>query len=243
MILKAIFFSDAHLTADSVDKAELLQRFAVDVLGNANAVFILGDLFEFYHGYDGYIYPWYRGAIDILKKLAESGKDMVFFEGNHEFGMGRYFEDYTGIPCRQSTTVDLDGKKVFMSHGDGWHRFYLGSILKTRFIYAIMDALGPRLTWMIAKAARVFLSRKIKPYNERTKNIFREYARQKLDEEYDIIILAHSHMTDIVEFEVCQKKKVYLNTGDFGRYLDYVSYDSGTGFTLEKYDPSRPKAK
>lgn len=243
MTVRAIFFSDAHLDRNDTDKIELIEKFSEDVLERADAVFILGDLFEFYHGYDGYIYPWYNGVVDILKRLSSMGKTVILFEGNHEFGMGRYFQNYTGISCKQDVTMNLDGKRVFMSHGHGSHRFYLGSILKTRFVYAIMDFLGPRLTWKVAKAAATFLSRKVKPYNERTRDIFREYARKELSREYDVIVLAHSHMSDMVEFEVTQKKRLYVNTGDFGRDLDYVSYETGRGFMLERFDPSRHEGR
>jgi UDP-2,3-diacylglucosamine hydrolase len=237
-ILKAIFFSDAHIARNEKDRMDLIQQFMRDVCGSVDMVFILGDLFEFYHGYDGYIYPWYKGVIDAMKKLADNGKRIFLLEGNHEFSMGRFFEDYTGITCRQSITIDLDGKKVFISHGDGSGLFCLGSILKTRFIYAIMDFLGPLLTWKIARVAGFFLSRKTKPHNEKVKNIFRKNAKKKLNEGYDAVIFAHSHMPDKAEFEAGKKKKVYLNTGDFGGSSDYVLYDSDAGFTLKKYNPA-----
>jgi UDP-2,3-diacylglucosamine hydrolase len=233
--LRAVFFSDVHLVQEDTDKAELVQEFLKDCCANADMVFVLGDLFEFYHGYDGYIYPWYKGVVDALKELAENGKRVFFLEGNHEFDMGAFFEDYTGVTCGQDRTIYLDDKKVFVSHGDGSGLFCLGSILKNRFIYAIMDILGPIPTWKTAHTAGFFLSRKIKPYNENIKNIFRENARKKLDEGYDAVIYAHSHIADKIEFDSEGGKRTYLNTGDFGKCLDYVLYDSIFGFTLEKY--------
>ncbi len=74
-------------------KLNFFKDFLKDILDKVDKVFILGDLFEFYHGYDGYIYPWYKGVADVLKKLTESGKSVVFLEGNHEFGMGSFFEN------------------------------------------------------------------------------------------------------------------------------------------------------
>ena len=220
---------------EDTDKVELVQRFLKDSCADVDMVFILGDLFEFYHGYDGYIYPWYKSVIDTLKELTESGKRVFFLEGNHEFGMGAFFENYTGVTCGRDMTIHLDDKKIFVSHGDALGLFCLGNILKTRFIYAIMDILGPVPTWKAATAAGLFLSRKIKPYNEKTKNMFRENARKKLDEGYDAVIYAHSHIADKIEFDREGKKKNYLNTGDFGKRLDYVLYNSESGFTQEKY--------
>ena len=66
--LRAVFFSDVHLVQEDTDKTELVQGFLKDCCADADMIFILGDLFEFYHGYDGYIYPWYKGVIDALKR-------------------------------------------------------------------------------------------------------------------------------------------------------------------------------
>jgi UDP-2,3-diacylglucosamine hydrolase len=241
--LRAVFFSDVHLVQEDINKTELVQEFLKDCCADADMVFVLGDLFEFYHGYDGYIYPWYKGVVNALKQLTESGKRVFFLEGNHEFDMGAFFEHYTGVTCVRDRTIYLDDKKVFVSHGDGSGLFCLGSILKNRFIYAIMDILGPIPTWKTAQTAGLFLSRKIKPYDESIKIIFRENARKKLDEGYDVVIYAHSHIADKIEFDSKAGKKIYVNTGDFGKCMDYVSYDSESGFTLEKYSRNVDREK
>jgi UDP-2,3-diacylglucosamine hydrolase len=241
--LRAVFLSDVHLVREDTDKTGLVQEFLKDCCADADMIFILGDLFEFYHGYDEYVYPWYKSVIDTLRALTKSGKQVFFLEGNHEFSMGVFFEQYTGITCRQDMTIHLDDKKVFVSHGDASGLFCLGSILKTRFIYAIMDILGPLPTWKAATMAGFFLSRKVKPYNNDIKNIFRENARKKLDEGYDAVIYAHSHIADKIEFDGKNGKKTYLNTGDFGKCLDYVLYDSNSDFTQERYNRKVTKEK
>ena len=238
--MRAVFFSDFHCKRGDLTKIELLQKFSSDILDKVDKVFILGDLFEFYHGYHGYIFPWYKGVADVLKKLTESGKSVVLLEGNHEFGMGSFFENFTGVTCGRDMTIDLDGKKIFISHGDGSGLFCLGSILKSTFIYSIMDFLGPAVTWKGAQVAGIFLSRKTKPRNPNIRDVFRKYARIKLAEDYDVVIFGHSHMPDKMVLEIENNKKVYLNTGDFGTSFDYVLYDSNTGFTLEKYNPQPP---
>lgn len=238
--MRAVFFSDLHCIRGDLGKIKLIQIFASDVLNKVDQIFIVGDLFEFYHGYNSYIYPWYKDVADVLKKLTENGKIVVFLEGNHEFNMGSFFENYTGATCRRDMTIDLDGKKMFISHGDNSGLFCLGSILKSSFIHTIMDLLGPVATWKAAQVAGVFLSRKTKPRNERIRDIFRRHAKIKLSEGYDAVIFGHSHMTDKMIFNDGNKKKVYLNTGDFGTSFDYILYDSSAGFTLEKYNPQSP---
>ena len=233
--MKIIFFSDAHLDERDNKKIKLVNAFIHDVCADADIVVILGDLFEFYHGYDGYIYPCYRDVADSLKALADKGTDIYFVEGNHEFRMGAFFESCTGATCIDKLIIDIDGKNTFISHGYEIGRNILVKILKTRLIYAIMDIFGPGITWKIAVIARMFLSRKKKPYSNRAKGIFRQFARKILDEGYDAVILAHSHISDIMELASGNTKKFYLNTGDIIRGSTYVEYNTQKGFELKKY--------
>ncbi len=236
--MKIIFFSDIHITRTSVDKAALTLRFISDYCDDADMVVVLGDLFDFYHGYDGYIYPWYRGIAESLKGLVDRGKRVVFLEGNHEFAMGRYFEEYTGVACATEMSLDIDGKKVFLAHGDGFARFSLARLLKRPFFYRIMDLLGPGLTWRVVTLVHPFLSCRNKKYSEVVRDIFRSRAREKFSEGYDVVILGHSHIPDILETGDGPGAKRYLNTGDLATYASFVSYDSSAGFSLKTLGPA-----
>ena len=117
--MKAVFFSDAHLPDNDAGRVRTVKTFLRQVADDADMVVVLGDLFEFYHGYDGYIYPFYREIVDALRDAARS-KSVYFIEGNHEYRMGPYFESYTGVRCARSLSLDLDGKRVFLCHGDAF---------------------------------------------------------------------------------------------------------------------------
>lgn len=233
--MKLIFFSDTHLTDRSFDRMRYVKDFLNDVCEGADKVFVLGDLFEFYHGYDGYIYPWYAGIVDSLKRLVERGKEVYLLEGNHEFEMGGFFQTHTGITCVKELTIDIEGKRTYIAHGHGFDTLCLGNILKSPFIYAVMDCFGPGLTWRIAMAMGIFLSKKKKRYNPKVVEAFRRYARLKQDEGCDAVILAHSHIPDRTSSVVDGKEKVYLNTGDFIEHGSYVEYTTGDGFQIKRY--------
>jgi UDP-2,3-diacylglucosamine hydrolase len=238
--MRIVFFSDVHLDKKDDGKTVFLIRFINDVCKDADMVIILGDLFEFYHGYDGYIYPWYKEVIDSLKNITNKNKRVYLIEGNHEFRMWSFFESYTGVKCMDYLTIDVDNKKIFAAHGHQVKDNYLVKFLKTSFIYSIMDQFGPRLTWKIAAISGIFLSRKKKPYNNNNNNnividIFRRFARRKLDEGCDAVVLAHSHIPDKMEYTSGDTIKYYLNTGDIIKSLTYVEYNTGTGFELKRY--------
>jgi len=233
--MRIVFFSDVHLDKNDDGRTVFLIRFINDVCKDADVVVILGDLFEFYHGYDEYIYPWYREVIDALKNIVNKDKRVYLIEGNHEFHMGSFFESYTGITCTEDLTINIDDKKFFITHGYNIKNNLLVKFLKTSFVYAIMDIFGPRLTWKIAAFSGIFLSRKKKAYNKNIMNIFRQFAQRKLEEGCDGVILAHSHIPDKMEYISGDIKKYYLNTGDIIKSLTYVEYNTGTGLEIKRY--------
>jgi UDP-2,3-diacylglucosamine hydrolase len=230
--MKAVFFSDAHLTDDDPD----LTRAAIDAMRDAtrdaDMVVILGDLFEFYHGFGPYRYPFFSDVIDLLRDLATK-RPVYFIEGNHEFGMGDFFESYTGVKCVERLAINIDGKKFFLSHGDELGSSALRGVLKSRPIYAVMNLLGPKLTWKIAMACRPLLSKSRKHYNRKTRDRFRRYGKRKLGEGYDAVVIAHSHMADIEEHDFNGTTKIYMNTGDLMGSSTFGTYVSERGFAIE----------
>lgn len=233
--MKAVFFSDAHLPGADAGRTATLKKFLGHVTRDADLVVILGDLFEFYHGYEGYIYPFYREIVETLRELAE-GTTVYFVEGNHEFGMGRFFESYTGVRCATSLTLNIDEKRVFLTHGDTVPTLGLHKLLKSRLVYGVMDFLGPDRTWRVAMQFRRFFTRRHRVRNEAVRARYRRYGREKLNEGYDAVIVAHSHMADIERYEVNGAEKTYMNTGDLIESCTYGVYISEKGFTLETYD-------
>ena len=233
--MKCIFFGDTHLAKEDGGRHVLVTTFIKEICTDADMVFILGDLFEFYHGYDGFIYPWYKNVADALRDIALKGTAVYHIEGNHEFEMGLFFASYTGLTCARSLTIEIDDKKVFLSHGDEMANPALRKVLKSAFIYAVMDALGPAITWKVAMACRVFLSKRRRLYSQKVRDAFRVYARQKLDEGYSAVVLAHSHMPDFVEYGNGETKRTYVNTGDLIENLTYGEYTSASGFAIRTY--------
>ena len=233
--MKAIFFADAHLKENEPERVRVVSQALRDITKDADLVFILGDIFEFFHGYDRYTYPFYSEFIDVLKTIATE-RTVYFIEGNHEFGLGEFFETYTGIRCVESLTINMDERKVLLSHGDELGSPIMRRNFRSPFIYSIMDRLGPTLTWRIAMLSRSFLSKKHKPYDRVILERFRRYGRKKLREGYDAVVMAHSHMADVQEYEWNGRKQTYLNTGDMIASFSYGVYITGRGFTVETYD-------
>ena len=235
--MKAVFFSDTHLDRTQTWKTKRVESFLREVCVGADIVVLLGDIFDFYHGQGECIYPWFKGVADALREVTAKGGTVYFLEGNHEYAMGAFFASYTGAAVSVEMGLDLDGAKVFVSHGDVFTGGLTRMVLKSRATSGVMDLLGPRLTWVIAMGVRLVLSKKHKGYNPRAKERFRGYAAGKFDEGFDVVILAHSHMLDRVETGEGDKRKIYLNTGDFIAHSTYVSYETSSGLEVRRFPP------
>lgn len=229
--MKAIFFGDSHLTRDSKSELNGLITFMDRYLVDADYLFLLGDIFEFYHGYDGFIFDWYLPVAEKLRELSFSGKKIFFLEGNHEFSMGSHFEKFTGSKCSRYLSLSIDGLRLYISHGDELAPSLLHKLLRSRLSTKMMDLLGPRISWMIASSFSKVLSKKLKGKNDRIKFLYRKLAVEKLREGYDAIIISHSHIPD----QLVTPLGIYINTGDVIRDRTYVEYTTEIGFSLRSY--------
>lgn len=113
-----LFISDLHL---SLEKTEITRRF-LDFLANratkAQAVYILGDLFDAWIGDDDFTPPNNK-IRSQLKQLTDSGTKVYLQQGNRDFLLGNRFAEATGITLLDDyTVIDLYGSPTLLTHGD-----------------------------------------------------------------------------------------------------------------------------
>ena len=121
---KVYFASDQHLGAPTAEASFPREQRFVNWLNtikkDAEAIFLLGDLFDFWFEYKTVV-P--KGFVRVLGKLAEikdSGIPIYFFVGNHDLWMNDYFEKELSIPVFHSPQEFKINNKVFLiGHGDG----------------------------------------------------------------------------------------------------------------------------
>jgi UDP-2,3-diacylglucosamine hydrolase len=118
MNTEILFISDLHL---AWDKPQITQRF-LDFLDNraktANALYILGDLFDAWVGDDDSSPPSPK-IREALKRLTKSGVKVYFQQGNRDFLLGQQFCHETGvILIDDPIVIDLFGVPTLLMHGD-----------------------------------------------------------------------------------------------------------------------------
>ena len=116
--MAVLFISDLHLDAQLPRVTHLLETFAEQESTAAEAVYILGDLFEVWVGDDD-DRPATRHFIDILRRMTATGTPVYVMHGNRDFLLGEKFFADTGCrPLPDPCVVELYGKRILLMHGD-----------------------------------------------------------------------------------------------------------------------------
>jgi len=114
-----LFISDLHLSAERPAINELFLKFLRTEARGADALYILGDLFEFWIGDEAAALDEYRPLIEGLRALAESGVPVSVIPGNRDFLLGAGFERSSRCQVLPDPTrIELYGTPVLLMHGD-----------------------------------------------------------------------------------------------------------------------------
>lgn len=113
-----LFISDLHLSHERPEKLALFHVFMAGPARRAEALYILGDLFEFWIGDDDSS-PSHAEVIASLAALSGSGVPLFVMRGNRDFLLGRRFERMAGAQLLDDPTrIELYGRPTLLLHGD-----------------------------------------------------------------------------------------------------------------------------
>jgi UDP-2,3-diacylglucosamine hydrolase len=114
-----LFISDLHLSATHPLSSERFLHFAKHIDPQAEALYILGDLFEYWAGDDDLDDPFHRTITSTLRKLSEHGMQIYLMHGNRDFLMAEKLARACNATLLSDPTVlDLYGTPTLISHGD-----------------------------------------------------------------------------------------------------------------------------
>jgi len=195
--MATLFISDLHLEADRPEIGEQFLDFLDEEAADAEALYILGDFFEYWVGDDD---PdeYYASIKRSLRAFTDSGVPTYFMHGNRDFMIGETFAEETGVTILPDPyPLDLFGKRVLLSHGDAlctddteyqkvrtmtrnpdWQAMILAKPLEERIA--------------IAKQARARSQDRNKTLSESIVDVNADAVRQTISE-YGVEILLHGH--------------------------------------------------
>lgn len=144
--MRTLFIGDLHLSADRLDITQAFTRFLDTELDDADALYILGDLFEVWVG-DDIAAPF---ALELANKLKQVSLKLpvYFIHGNRDFMLGKQFARAAGMQILPEVTcLNLYGVKTVILHGDSlctldkaYQRFRkLRSLALARWLYGCLS--------------------------------------------------------------------------------------------------------
>jgi UDP-2,3-diacylglucosamine hydrolase len=115
----ALFISDLHLSEERPAANERFIDFLEGQAPEAQALYILGDLFEYWIGDDDLESPFNAVMAGMLRSLSQRGVALYVMHGNRDFLLGERFCAATGARLLPDPTVhEVEGVKTLLMHGD-----------------------------------------------------------------------------------------------------------------------------
>ena len=236
---KIYFASDNHLGSPNAKESLVRERKFVawldEVKKDASAIYLLGDLFDFWFEYNSVIPKGFTRTFGKLAEISDLGINIHFFVGNHDMWMREYFQKELNINVYYSPQkIQIDNKKFFIAHGDGLgpnDKSYkrMKKVFKNPFFQWLFKWVHPDIGVKLGQ----YLSKKNKLNSAKDDLIFKDndsewltqYCKMKLKENhYDYFIFGHRHLP--LEIDLNSKSK-YINLGDWITHFTYAVFDNG----------------
>ncbi len=243
---KIYFSSDNHLGAPTLEASRPREKKFVawldEIKGDAAAIFLLGDLFDFWFEYKTVVPRGFTRVLGKLAEISDSGIPIYFFVGNHDLWMNDYFETELNIPVyRDVKEFTFNDKTFLIGHGDGKGPGDKGyKRMKKVFINPFSKWLYRWLhpDWGMRFAQYLSVKNKLISGDEDKKFLGEDYewlaiyARRKLEtKHYDYFVFGHRHLP--MEINV-GAQSTYFNLGDWIHHFTYGVFD-GEQFTLKEF--------
>ena len=117
--MSVLFISDLHLTEERPEANERFIAFLEEKARNAEALYILGDFFEYWIGDDDLAEPFNAVIAGLLADLTRRGVQVNLMHGNRDFLIGERFCAATGARLLDDPAIhEIGGVKTLLVHGD-----------------------------------------------------------------------------------------------------------------------------
>lgn len=117
--MAAYFISDLHLTATRAAVNQAFIAFTRNVPEAGDALYVLGDLFDYWAGDDDADAPLHRAVAEAFKRTASRGIALYFLPGNRDFLIGGAFCEAARLTqLADNFAFDLHGARTVLLHGD-----------------------------------------------------------------------------------------------------------------------------
>lgn len=235
---KIYFASDQHFgapnPAESKIREEKFIRWLDEIKKDAQVLFLMGDLFDFWHEWK-FVVP--KGFVRVLGKIAElrdAGISIYFFVGNHDLWMKDYFEKELGCTVYfDKQYFIIDDTEFLLAHGDGlgpgdkgykrMKKLFTNPLAQWAFRWLHPDIAMKIAIYFSTKNKMISGVKDMKFLGE-DKEFLILYCKEKLKtEKIDYFIFGHRHLPMVLPLQ--NETSTYVNLGDWISYFSYGVFD------------------
>lgn len=218
---ETLFISDLHLDSARPHIIALFIDFLEKQASRADALYILGDLYEYWIGDDDPAEAL-RPTIDTLAELNHRGVAIYFIHGNRDFLIDRQFARQTGCQLLpESAVIDLYGEATLVMHGDTLctgDKAYLSFRAKIRnpIVRRVLLSLSIRLRHRVARGLRDQSQRAITGKSLEIMDV-NPQAVEAAMRRHNVrrLIHGHTHRPAVHEFEIDGAPATRIVLGDW----------------------------
>lgn len=238
-----LFVSDLHFSQQRPEKIQLFKQLLQGPAKQADALYILGDLFDdFWLGCDDLTEP----KPEIIALLQEYSKadqtQLLIMRGNRDFHLDHHFAIATGSRLIVDPhLLSLANQTILLMHGDTlctddlnyqkWRRFITHPLIK--WIYAKIP-LG--LRQRIARNVRTQAIETVQKKLPEIMDVAHETVLTVMNQyQVDVLIHGHTHRQAMHEIDLNGKKAMRIVLGDWYKKDCILIYDE-TGFRFERVE-------
>lgn len=228
-----VFISDAHLGAQPAEREAArearLHSFLAALPGRAARLLIVGDLFDFWFEYRTAIPRRHFATLAQLRAVREAGVEITYLAGNHDFWLGHFLSREMGIrTVADAVTVEAQGRRLWVHHGDGLVRGDLGyrllkKVLRNPVSIGMYQWLHPDLGIPLAHLVSNG-SRHSRPRPRlQAERLWREVAAPRFAEGHDGVLIGHFHHAHAER----RDGRDFMVLGDWMEHFTYAELENG----------------
>jgi UDP-2,3-diacylglucosamine hydrolase len=237
---KIYFFSDVHFGLQEKDleeaKTDLMLALLDDVRRDGQKLFMVGDILDYWMEYKHAIPKGYVRFFNALQMLTRSGVEVVYLAGNHDFYLGRYFDEELGVKTHYGAWEEtLLGKKFYIIHGDGVGKGDLGyklfrTLVRNNFNLRLFRIAHPNIgLGLMSYLSRLSRKHTYTPKDLGDKERITMFANEILPEKkFDYFVCGHRHIVKLHPLlnSTPTKPSYYVNCGTWiGGMPTYAVFD------------------
>ncbi len=216
------FLSDVHMFPEPEEHPgrDKFINFLSSLLLNHDPgqLWILGDLFDFWFEYRSVIPSGYDRILSAIRRLSDSGWDVNFAPGNHDFWVSEHFSRATGASIHYGDYLErnINGRNVLLAHGDGLGPGDTGykimkPVLRSGLSKFLFSLIHPDIATYFA---RIFSDTSKRILHRDLDSIppgIEKWVQDRFEEDIDIVITGHTHLDSIIHM----KNGIYVSLGDW----------------------------